>query len=267
MSVTTKVPSEPSSRVAPFLPMLMAQTRAELLKLWRTPAFSVISLALPVVGFLLFWVPNANSTVNGVKTGKYLLASFAAYGVLSVMLFSFGVSVAVERGQKLNVLMRATPLNPLAFLLAKVLTALAFGLATVVLLFAFGTVVGGVRMDALLWVTLILRLLFGALPFIALGFAIGYLTGPNSAAPFTQMLFLILSFGSGLFVPLSQLPSFMQRIAPYLPTFSYAQIAWNALGAGDQSLQRDVLWLLGYCALFVCLALAGYRREDTKTFG
>lgn len=259
--------SRGGARLAPYAPMLWAQTGAEFLKLWRTPAFTISSLALPVVFFSFFGLPNADHLQDGVKIGRYLLASFGAYGVLSVMLFSFGVGVATERGQRMTVLMRATPLRPSVFLLAKVLTALAFALCTLVILFIFAAIVGGVRMDALTWATLTVRLLIGALPFIALGFAIGYLAGPNSAAPITQLLFLVLSFASGLFVPLDQLPSVVQKIAPYLPTYRYGQLGWSAIGANTSPLRDSVLWLVGYTVIFAAVALRAYRREDTKQFG
>lgn len=254
-------------RVAPAAPMLWEQTKAEFLKLLRIPYFSVTSLALPVLFYIFFGLPNAHSTQQGVLVSKYLLASFGAYGVLSVMLFSFGVSVATERGQKLNVLIRATPLPAWVFLLAKVITALAFTVIMLLILFVFAALAGGVRMDALTWATLTVRLLTGAIPFIALGFAIGYWAGPNSAAAVTNLLFLVLSFASGLFVPLSQMPNFIQRLAPYLPTYRYAQLVWSAIGADVGALRPAVIWLIGYTVVFTILALRGYRREDDKTFG
>src|SRR5579875_166014 len=164
-----------SRGVAPIGPMLWQQTKAEFLKLWRNPGFSIASLALPVLFFAFFGLPYAHYHEGPISAGQYLLASFGAYGTISVMLFSFGVGVAVERGQRMNVLMRATPLRPAVYLLSKVLTALVFALLMLVILFAFGALAGGIHMAIGMWATLIGRLLLGALPFIALGFAFVYL--------------------------------------------------------------------------------------------
>ena len=49
--------------------------------------------------------------------------------LIMAALFGFGVGVAVERGQGWLLLKRATPMPPLAYLLAKMATAVAFGLA------------------------------------------------------------------------------------------------------------------------------------------
>ena len=267
---TIAVPAVPQATqgVAPIGPMLGQQTRAEFLKLWRNPGFSIASLLLPTLFFAFFGLPNLHYRLAGVSAGPYIVASYGAYGVISVMLFSFGVGVAVERGQRMNVLMRATPLRPAVYLLAKVITALIFAFLTMLILFAFAAVAGGVRMDAAMWLTLIVRLLLGSLPFIALGFAIGYLANPNAAAPIIQIVFLILSFASGLFIPVTMLPPFVQQIAPYLPTNRFGQLVWDAVGARTHdSLLSNIVWLAGYGLVFVVVASRAYQREEKRSFG
>jgi ABC-2 type transport system permease protein len=255
-----------STDVAPALPMLAKQTKAEFLRLLRTPAFSISSVLLPIIFFVFFGLPNTHNTTAGVKTSAYLIVSFGAYGIMSVSLFAFGVSLAVERGQRMNVLMRATPLLPWVYLLAKIITALAFALITLIALFVFGALVGGINLSAGTWLAITLRLLIGVLPFIALGFAIGYFATPNSAAPITQLIFLPVSFASGLFLPLNQMPDVIQKIAPYLPSFRVGDLGWGALGATSHSAASDALWLIGYAAIFFVLALRGYRREEQSRF-
>jgi ABC-2 type transport system permease protein len=97
------------------------------------------------------------------------------------MVFGFGIGVAVERGQKVDVLARATPLPAGVYLAAKVVVGMVFGLVSVLVLFTYGLVVGGIRLAPDVWVSVIARLLAGSLPLIALGFAIGYAAGPNAA--------------------------------------------------------------------------------------
>ena len=61
--------------MAPLLRMLVAQTLGELRVRWRTPAFSLTNLALPVLFFTFFGLPVAGQTFsNGVSVGAYLLA-------------------------------------------------------------------------------------------------------------------------------------------------------------------------------------------------
>jgi ABC-2 type transport system permease protein len=253
--------------LAPLGGMLLAQTRSELLIRWRLASFSVTSLALPIVLFSFFGLPFAGRPgPRGIDAGVFLLTSFGAFAVGQVMVFGFGIGVAVERGQKVDLLMRATPLPSGVYLTAKVLVGVLFGLLSVVLLFAYGGVVGGIRLGALVWVDVIARLLAGSVPLIALGFAIGYLAGPNAAPAVANLVYLPLAFASGIFLPLDQLPAFVQRAAPYLPTYHYAQLAWSAVGVGREPVATSVAWLAGYTVLFVWAASRAYRREAERKF-
>jgi ABC-2 type transport system permease protein len=247
--------------------MLLAQTRSELLTRARITSFSVTSLALPVVLFTFFGLPLIHRwRADGVSLGALVLASFGAYAVGQVMVFGFGIGVAVERAQKVDLLMRATPLPPAVYLAAKVLIGLLFALGALLVLFAYGAVVGGVRLDAAVWGALTWRLLAGSVPLIGLGFAIGYLSGPNAAPAVANLVYLPLAFASGVFMPLDQLPGFVQRLAPYLPTYHHAQLGWSAVGAGSEPVGVALLWLLGYAALFLVVAARAWRREETRRF-
>jgi energy-coupling factor transporter ATP-binding protein EcfA2 len=93
-----------------------------------------------------------------------------------------------------------------------------------------------------------------------------YWSGHHAAPAIANLIYLPLSFASGLFMPLAQLPGFVQALAPYLPSYHYAQLAWSALGAGRESLGVSLLWLGGYTALFLTLAVKAYRREERAKF-
>jgi ABC-2 type transport system permease protein len=253
---------------APILPMLVRQTGAEFLKLWRVPAFSITSLFLPVMFYAFIGIGQSKQQISpGVTFGAYFLASMAVYAVANVMIFSFGISVATERGMKMDVLMRATPMPPWLYLLSKCFTALAFAAMTLVVLFPFAYIAGNVRLDPSVWVTLAYRVLLGSIPFIALGFAIGYLSGPNSAVAVINLIYLPTAFASGLFFPKQLLPSFIQSIAPYLPLHFFGQLGWDAIGAPtDGSVTTDWIYLAVYGGLFFALALWAYRREESRKF-
>ncbi|MEA2627716.1 MAG: type transport system permease protein, partial [Chloroflexota bacterium] len=156
---------------------------------------------------------------------------------------------------------------PAIFLLSKCITAIAFAALTLVVLFPFAYIAGGVRLDADVWATLAYRVLLGSIPFIALGFAIGYLSGPNSAVAVINLIYLPTAFASGLFFPKQLLPQFIQQIAPYLPLHFFGQLGWDAVGAPTEgSVTSDWLYLAGYGVAFFALALWAYRREESRKF-
>lgn len=253
--------------VAPLPRILIRQTVMTFLALLRVPAFTISGLALPVMFFAFFGLPNVHRTILGVNAGAYLAGSFGAYSVSSLMVFNFGISVAQERGGKVDLLMRATPLPPFAYLLAKLVVALVFALIALLVLIAFAVVVGGVRIPPGTVAVMVLRLALGSIPFIGLGFAIGYSFSAAAAPGVTNLVYLPISFASGIFVPLSQLPEFVQRVAPYLPTYHFGQLAWITVGAGTESLAAAALGLAVWTVILFAIALRSYRVEEERKFG
>jgi ABC-2 type transport system permease protein len=252
--------------VAPFAPMFLAQTRTEFLRLIRIPAFTITSLALPIMFYAFFGLPHAHEEFMDTSVGLYSLASFSAYSVLTIVLFSFGASVAAERGTGATRLMRAAPLRPMAYLGGKVVASMGFGAIAMLLLVAFAAVTGGARLSAIMLITLLVRLLLGSIAFTILGFAVGYLSSINSAIGVLNLINLPLSFASGLFVPLPELPPFVQHIAPYLPAYHYGQLAWGAVGAAQESWATAAMWLAGYAAVFLLIAMRAYGRDERNEF-
>jgi ABC-2 type transport system permease protein len=248
--------------------MLIQQIRTEFLKMWRIPAFSAPTILFPLLLFLLFGAPSAAFTLpDGTSVGKYLLASFSASGLLGVTFFSFGLSVAGERGQGWGKLMRATPMPPWIYFAAKLAMGLIFSCLILALLFPTAFLLAGVRMPAWQWLALFTSLVLGALPLATIGFALGYWAGPNSAGPIANLIYLPLSFASGLWQPVDLLPPFFQQLAPYLPPYHYARIAWYVIGDDDGKLALHIVWLLGTALAFGALAIWGYRRDQGKQYG
>lgn len=254
------------SELAPTGPMLRQQTRAELLRLWRNPSFLIPTLILPV---LLYAIIGGLGTghVQGVSRQVYAVTSVGTYCIISIMLVSFGVSVAAERGQRVNVLTRATPLPVVVYLLAKVIITMLSALVMLSLLCILAAQAGGVQLDISAWLTFIVSLLLGVLPFILLGFALGYLCSPTSAGGLINISFLVLAFASGIFIPLADLPQIVQNIAPYTPFYRLDELAMHAVGMQTDSLFEAIWQLAVYVVIFWGLAFYAYRREEQQSFG
>ncbi len=267
--MSTAVAAAAGPATAPTGRMLLLQTRAQLLSKLRTPAFSVLSLGLPVMFFALFNAIFANQRQpGGVGVSEYILVSYATYGVANVMVFNFGIGIANERGRKLDLLQRAMPLPPLVAAAAQLMAAVAFALIGLLLLFAYAFVVGGVHLGAMTWLDLIWRLLVGAIPMIGLGMAIGYGTAATTAPAVVNVVYLPMAFLSGIFVPFSILPSFIKSVGQVLPSYHAAQLSWNVLGSGvaNEGTGQALLWLAGWSIVLIALALRVYRIDESKKF-
>jgi ABC-2 type transport system permease protein len=227
--------------------------------------------------YLMFGLPNAGETLpEGTSVGAFLMGSLGAYGVLGIALFSFGVDIAVERGRGWLKLTRVTPLPAWVYFAGKFAMAVLFAVITLAVLFATAVLLAGVRLPSERWASLFLTLLLGTMAFSTLGFALGYWASPRGASPIANLIYLPLSFASGLFIPLSSLPQFLQDLAPYLPTYHFWQLVWQAVGSpGDIALLTGsasggfwvhILWLAGTFVVFGFLALLGYRRDQETQY-
>jgi ABC-2 type transport system permease protein len=243
------------------------EAKSEALKALRLPAYVAPLFAFPIMFYLLFGVAMRPAT-GTFHMASYLLATYGAFGVMNASLFGFGIGIAAERGQGWLLLKRATPMPPLAFFAAKLAVSVLFSTAVVAALFALGVGPGHVRLPAATFAELAAVLVAGALPFSALGLAVGYWAGPNSAAVVCNLLALPISFVSGLWIPFALLPAALRQLAPLLPAYHYSQLALRVIGAGSQTpVAWSVLYLAGFTALMLLLARLGYRRDEGRTYG
>jgi ABC-2 type transport system permease protein len=245
------------------------EAKYELLKVARMPAYAIPSIAFPVMFYVLFGLAlGAGRASGGLSMATYLIATYGAFGVVGASLFGFGVGVAVERGPGWMILKRATPMPPMAYFLAKLWTCTIFAAAIVLSLSALGVFFGGVRLPGAAWTQLFVTLVAGAVPFCALGLAIGNFAGPNSAPPIVNLLYLPLSFASGLWFPIEILPPAVRAIGHALPPYHLGQLALRAVGGGlGEPILTHVAALAGFTCLGIGLAWVGYRRDQDRTWG
>jgi ABC-2 type transport system permease protein len=244
------------------------ESRFEFIKLLRLPTYVVSTLAIPVMFYIFFGLMFGEQRIGQITQATYLLATYGTFGVMAATLFGFGVSVAVERGQGWLLLKRASPMPPFAYFCAKIVTSTAFSAVIVALLFTCGAAFGGVRLAPSAWFALAGALVLGALPMCAIGLAIGSLAGPNSAPGIVNLVYLPMSFLSGLWIPISYLPPVVQHIAPFLPAYHLGQLALGVLGAGNGGAWWiHVLALLGFASIGLSAAAFGFRRDEGRTYG
>ena len=251
-----------------LLRVYLLELKCEFLKMFRMPAYVIPTLAFPLMFYLFFGIAfGSKSAVSATKIASYLIATYGAFGVIGASLFGFGVSVAVERGQGWLLVKRATPMPLSAWFGAKIGMALLFSSIIVACLSFLGIFLGGVHFAPAVWPLLFVALVGGALPFCALGLMIGYFAGPNSAPAIVNMVYLPMSFLSGLWIPIEFMPKFLQTIAPMLPPFHLAQLALIVIGAAKGSAIVHILALLAFTVLFLVLATVAYRRDEGKVYG
>ena len=247
----------------------LLEAKYEFLKVLRMPAYCIPSLGFPLLFYVLFGLAfSGRWTVAASGMTTYLIATYGAFGVMSVSLFGFGVGVATERGQGWMLQKRATPMPPMAYFAAKLAMSMLFSLLIVIELGVVGSLFGGVRLSVGTWLGLASVLVGGALPFAAVGLALGYLCGPNSAPPVVNLILMPMAFASGLWIPIDFLPRTVQTVAYFLPGYHFAQLALGLLGASrPESPLVHLAALAAFTALGLALAVMVYRRDEGRTYG
>ncbi len=252
-------------RQAAPLPALGQLALSELRRMARNPMFLIGTVGFPILWFALFGLPNVNGQLpDGSNVGRYILVSFGTYSLLTLAMYSFGLAVAAERTGGWLRLLRASPMPAPLYFLGKVVAALGFSALSLTLLYTFAHFAGGVTMPLTLALTILGKLLLGCVPLIALGFMIGFLINPTAANVIANVVSVLMSFASGLFVPLDGLPDVMQKLAPYLPTYHLAQIGWGTVTGNTSGELTHWLYLALYAVVFGALAIWGLKRDEAR---
>ncbi|MFC4822446.1 ABC transporter permease [Dokdonella ginsengisoli] len=234
----------------------LLEARHEFLRLLRTPMFCIPTLAFPAMFYLLLGVLLNRGSGSGAFTpAVYFLAGYGVFGVMAPGLFGFGVSVAFDRDQGWLTLRRALPLPPGAYLIAKLVMAMLFAALVFALLAAIAVSVAGVRLPASAWALLFVVEVLGVLPFCAIGLFIGSLLSGQAAPAVINLIYLPMSFLSGLWVPLMILPAVLREAAPLWPAYHLGQLAYAAVGQPSVGpVATHVAVLAAFTLVFLALA-------------
>lgn len=245
-----------SSTPVPQLPIYLAEARCELLRMLRTPAFAVPTLAFPLLSYLMSGIVLGHGAA-----ASYLLAGFTVFGAMAPGLFGFGVGLAQDRERGLLTLKRALPAPPAAWLLARVFMAMGFATIIAVSLLAIACLAGGVRLAPPQAIALVLVGPLAAIPFCAIGLLIGSLVPASGAPAVVNLVYFPMSLLSGLWLPLAVLPKLFSTLAPLWPAWHLVQLAQRALGRPAEGAGwAHVAAVLAVSALCLALAQRSLRR-------
>jgi ABC-2 type transport system permease protein len=247
----------------------LKEAKYEFLKNLRLRVYTVSVISFPLMFYVLFGlVLNGKQAISGTGIPTYLIATYGTFGVMGASLFGTASGLAADRGLGWLQVKRASPMPPFAYFTAKVVLSMIFSAIVVLLLLALGISFGGVRLPLPEMAELLGTLLAGSLPFSAMGLAIGYFAGPNSAPAAINLIYLPLSFCSGLWVPYMFLPKLVQQIALVLPSYHLSQLALGIVGAGSHE-PVATHWEVLLAFTLICLGVAriGFQRDQGKLYG
>jgi ABC-2 type transport system permease protein len=235
----------------------------EVRRLVRNRRTVMVTLVVPVVLFLLFKANKRAVAVGGIGfTAATTMIGIAVYGAMLAST-SGGAMVSIERAQGWSRQLRLTPLRPAAYITIKIVVAMLLGLTSVAVVYVIGSI-DGVEMAPLTWVLTGVLAWAASLVFASFGLFMGYLLPSENVMQIISPVLGVFSLLGGLFIPISLLPSVMQDIAPFMPTYGVASIARYPLVGGA----FDPTWLLSvvlWTAAFAAAAMVLFRRDTRRT--
>jgi len=247
--------------------IFLREARYEFVRLLRTRSFSFSVVGFPVVFYLFFGIiMNRGQHIGAISVAKYVLASYVVFGMVGAALFGIGVGLAADLAAGWLDLKRASPMPPLAYVLAKCCSAVFFGLLIVNVLALLGITLGNVSLTLGEYARMLALTVVGVVPFVCMGLALALLVPFSSAPGITNMLYLPMSFCGGLWVPLIFLPHFMQTMAVLIPTYHLGQLMLGAFGyASIGSTLSHWYGLLGFTLLTLGIAGTALHRLEQNS--
>lgn len=263
-SASIAVPSTSSNSSAHLLRVFITEARFEFVRLLRTRAFSLAVIGFPVIFYVFFGlVMNRGEHVGSVSVAKYMLGSYAVFGMVGAALFGIGGGLASELSTGWLELKRASPMPPFAYLVAKCCSAAAFGLIIVSILTILGITIAHVSLTLPEYARMMALTLVGTIPFACLGMVIALLVPFNATPGVINMIYLPMSFCGGLWLPIMMLPHWLQKFALLLPTYHLSQLVLASFGyASAGSAMSHWLGLVGFTLVMLGIAAIAYRRLE-----
>jgi len=236
---------------------VVTQTRYGFKTLVRTPRVLVFSVLFPVLLLVMFnsiFTSGTNSTVqfhgHRFDTATYFTAGIIAYAVMTSAFSTMAVAITTRRERGELKRLRGTPVAPWTFMVAQVLRTVVTVAAMVIALLLIGRLAFDVRIPGKTAAGLVVYLVLGTATMCTLGIAITAVTPTeevaSTLAPFTAV---ILSFISGVFIPINALPGWLRQIGQIFPLYHLADGLQNTffpvkggIGLTGDNVTNLVIW-------------------------
>lgn len=265
MTTTTPVPSAaPSARPRSVVRLALLHARTDFLTTVRVPIAVIGNLLFPALALLFFVVPQ-RAVAGDPIIATAAVAQLAAFAVMSVSLFSFGVGVAEDRALPFDPYVRTLPAGAAPRLIGRVLNAMVWTYLALVPLLVIGALLTEATLtmgQALASLALVPAVL---LPFLFLGLAIGYRMSAKAAIAVVQAVLFPLAFAGGLFMPPQTFPAWLETASRALPSRAVRDVVVE-VAAGVPAYPGALAVLAGWAVVFGALAVAGYRGDEGRRF-
>ena len=227
-------------------------------ELIRDPLTICFGLGFPLVLILLLSAIQANIPVPLFEV-THLAPGIAVFGLSFMTLFS-ATLIAKDRGSSLLQRLYTTPLKPWDFILGYTLPMLPIALAQSAVCYLAAMALGlAATVNILLALLFVLPI---SLLYVGLGLLFGSILADKQVGGICGALLTNLSaWLSGIWFDLELIGGAFQKIAYSLPFVHAVELERAALAGHLSDILSHLLWVLGYAAVVMILAVLLFLRQ------
>lgn len=231
----------------------------------REPLGFLSTILFPVAMFVVLGRSLGGRAVTSDRVREFVSADLPVFAVTLMALnavLSLVTIIAIYRESGILKRLRATPLRPHTILTAHVIVKLIFTVVTLALMAVAGRRFYPMPLDVA-WVSFALALIVSTISILSVGFLVASMVPTARFAQPVGTLILYPMLGvSGLFIPITALPGWLQPIAYVLP-LRPAVALLRGIWVGDGWLAHgwDVAGLALVFAICVALSSRVFRWE------
>ena len=221
--------------------LALHQFRYDQKTFWRNPTSVFFTVIFPVIFLVIFNTIFGNDRIEelgGITTSTYYVPAIVTLAVVSAAMQSLAISLTVDRENGILKRGRGTPLPNWAFFAGRVGNAIVVSVLMLVLVTAVGRLVYGVEVPWERLPAVLVTLAIGAAAFCCLGVALtAAIPSEDAAAPISNVAVLPLYFLSGVFIPETEIPDGVLKVADLFPIRHFFEAFFtafdpNTAGAG-----------------------------------
>ena len=248
---------------------VLHQFNFDLLIFRRNPAATFFTVILPLIFLIIFTSIFGNNTLqNGASVATLYVPGILTLAIVSATAVNLAITMTTRRERGVLKRIRSTPIPPWVFIVSQMLAGAAIAAAMTVVISLIGRVLYGVEVQFVTLPNLIISLILGAMTFAAIGLALTSIIPSEDAAPaVTNAIFLPLYFISGVFVPDTEVPDWVNTLGNLFPVSHLNQAlqeSYNPFADGAAWPWNHWLVLAGWGTFGAIVTLRAFRWTPNR---
>ncbi|WP_125566233.1 ABC transporter permease [Companilactobacillus insicii] len=214
----------------------------------RNKRFFLFDMMLPIIFYLLY----SKVLVSGIpKTDlkswqmNYLI-SMIIYSCLLGSVITVANTLLEDKTSHFDILSKLTPLPRWQYYLSRILIFLLLNLISSIGICLVGILVNNLSLSIATWSLIILITIIGTIPLIFIGILISLSGNPATVNMLNNLVVFPLAIISGLWWPISMMPSWLQSLGKLTPTFELSNIDQSILHGkiiNNQYVFGIIIWI------------------------